>query len=313
MMGAVHVGLGCFTAGAGGARAHTIQLARGLSMRGLRVTLLCRASDADTHAALSATGLPVQVLHAHPDPAFSSPPDDGVDVRVSVSASVARAYAGATTQVHTIPVRTILNGVALTPPPAPLPAPPSIVWVGRLDRAAKDLALLVAVEARRRSAAPLVVVGDGPDAAWLDAAWVDARRVRRVGALDTPGAVRRALDEATVLLSTSPREGFGLAIAEALAAGRAVVARRAGGLTEALEPSGAARLFGPLPGEGQASTDALSAELAEALDALIDDADAARRFGHDARAFAERHLDEATMTDAYVALYRELAERGTRL
>ena len=80
-----------------------------------------------------------------------------------------------------------------------------------------------------------------------------AGRVRLLGALPDP---RTALRNAHVLLHCADREPYGLALVEALAAGRPVVAPAAGGPLEIVTP-GSGRLYAP--GDATAGAAALAA------------------------------------------------------
>jgi len=78
-----------------------------------------------------------------------------------------------------------------------------------------------------------------------------AGRVRFAGTLDDP---REALSRAACLLHCADREPFGMALVEALASGRPVVAPAEGGPSEIVDPS-CGRLF--RPGDPRSAADAL--------------------------------------------------------
>ena len=107
-----------------------------------------------------------------------------------------------------------------------------------------------------------------------------AGRVRLLGALPDP---RTALRDAHVLLHCADAEPYGLALVEALAAGRPVVAPAAGGPLEIVTPD-SGRLYAP--GDATAGAAALASALhdpvlragARARGAAFDRAAAARRF-----------------------------------
>jgi glycosyltransferase involved in cell wall biosynthesis len=84
-----------------------------------------------------------------------------------------------------------------------------------------------------------------------------AGRVRFLGALDDP---RPALADAHALLHCADREPFGLALVEALAAGRPVAAPAGGGPLEIVTPA-CGRLY--TPGDAAAGAAALLAVLAD--------------------------------------------------
>ena len=116
-----------------------------------------------------------------------------------------------------------------TPPPVPVRANcRTILAAGRLVPE-KGFDLLIAAFAQLRrndAAARLVIVGEGPDRARLEAL-VEAHGLANHAAL--PGFVpdiRPWLDEARLFVLSSRFEGYGAVIVEALAAGRQVVATR---------------------------------------------------------------------------------------
>jgi glycosyltransferase involved in cell wall biosynthesis len=171
--------------------------------------------------------------------------------------------------------------------PDPPPGPPRALYLGALvpwKRA--DLALEIAARvpglALDLVGAPLP--GDPPDfaaALRARAAQPDlAGRVRFLGAVSDP---RPSLAAAHCLLHCADREPFGLALVEALAAGRPVAAPAAGGPLE-IVTLGCGRLYAP--GDAAAGAAAVRAVLADPAApaaareraAQFDAAAAARRF-----------------------------------
>ena len=172
--------------------------------------------------------------------------------------------------------------------PDPPPGPPRALVLGALvawKRA--DLALEIAARlpGLQLDVAGAPLPGD-PPAFVADlherAARPDlAGRVSFLGPLDDP---RAALADAHCLLHCADREPFGLALVEALAAGRPVVAPAAGGPLEIVTPA-CGRLYPPADADAGAA--ALRAALADAgapaaararATAAFDGAAAARRF-----------------------------------
>ncbi|MGH7553803.1 MAG: glycosyltransferase, partial [Longimicrobiales bacterium] len=94
-------------------------------------------------------------------------------------------------------------------------------------------------------------------------------------------------------------EPFGLAAAEAMMRGTAVVASARGGPTDLIQ-DGSSGLLVP-PGD--------SAGLASALLALLRDASTAERMGRAARRFALDHLSEHSFVDRVVEIYNEMLLR----
>lgn len=94
----------------------------------------------------------------------------------------------------------------------------------RPEKGQADLLVAFAGSLRDRPEARLLVAGDGPERVRLEALHGELRlgeRVRLLGVVRDPTALRRAAD---VLVLPSHREGFGLVLLEALAAGIPVVA-----------------------------------------------------------------------------------------
>ncbi len=175
-----------------------------------------------------------------------------------------------------------------------------LLFVGNLLRA-KGLHELVeafSALAARRPELDLVLVGQGPERAWLDAQAARlglAHRIRAVGAVDHE-AVATWLNAADLFCLPSHREGLPNGVVEALACGLPVVATDVGGIPEALTPDNGI-LVRPHSGS----------ELASALQQALDrewDRDAivasGRRFSWDANLSATRRL-----IDQAIALHRQ--------
>ncbi|MEW2463677.1 MULTISPECIES: glycosyltransferase [unclassified Streptomyces] len=156
--------------------------------------------------------------------------------------------------------------------------------------------LLEACAALRASGNPctLVLIGDGPERPELrrTAERLDLD-VRFLGSrTDVAGYLARA--DAVVLPSLS--EGSSNAVAEAMAAGRPVVATAVGGNPELLE------------GRGILVPPADPAALADGLQRVLGDRDTAAALGRGAREWAMANLTADVMVDRYIALYRQLLE-----
>jgi glycosyltransferase involved in cell wall biosynthesis len=149
---------------------------------------------------------------------------------------------------------------------------PTVLFVGRLRRY-KGVEWLMRTLPRVLAKLPdarLVVIGEGPDRARLEAA---ARRLDVESAVEFLGFVPRAekvrrMQEAWVLVQPSPKEGWGLTVVEAGAVGTAVVAADSPGLRDSVRP-GVTGLLVPY------GDDAL---LAAALVSVLDDHEARARF-----------------------------------
>jgi glycosyltransferase involved in cell wall biosynthesis len=173
---------------------------------------------------------------------------------------------------------------------------PAIGTVAAL-RGEKNLARLLQAFALLRRPARLVIVGDGPERAALEALARElgiAGAVRFTGHLAAPQEVFRTFD---LFALSSDTEQMPLSVLEAMASGLAVASTDVGDVAVML--AGENRPF-------VVAHDA--AALAEAMTALL--ADPARRcaIGAANRARAERDYDQETMFQAYAALFDGLPQ-----
>ena len=141
---------------------------------------------------------------------------------------------------------------------------PVVLYLGRLARQ-KDVPTLVRAFGRLRTPASLVVIGDGPDHTGVDTAVanlpVDVRnRVHRLGFrphTEVPGL----LAAADLIVLPSIYEEMGSILAEALQAGRPVVATRVGGIPSVVQDGRTGLLVPPSD----------PAAMAAAIDRLLGD------------------------------------------
>lgn len=99
-----------------------------------------------------------------------------------------------------------------------------VLWVGRLDRETKGLDRLVMIASKLSESTRLVIGGDGPDRAWLEAALKNTgikRHPLLVGRLDDPSELFGSAD---AFLFTSVVEPFGLVLLEAACSGLPIYA-----------------------------------------------------------------------------------------
>jgi glycosyltransferase involved in cell wall biosynthesis len=229
-----------------------------------------------------------------------------------VPVAIGDAVAESVRRVYRLPAcRIIRNGITVSdfvPDPrareevrAALELPqdaPVFLAVGRLE-AQKDHATALRAFASKRlraANAHLVLAGDGP---------LRAETERHARALDIADRVRflgvrsdvpRLLAAADAFVLASRWEGNPLAVMEAMAAGRAVVATRVGCVPE-LVPESAGRLVAP--------GDPVALECA--VFGLARDRELVRRLGTAAAEIAQARFDVSGMTRAYEALYAEVA------
>lgn len=186
--------------------------------------------------------------------------------------------------------RTAVRGRFGVPPRSPL-----LVFVGRLARE-KNVALLLAALAALPSDTRLLLVGDGPERAALEAQAKDAGLASRAVFAGTqpPAVVAQVLAAADLFVFPSTTETFGIAMIEAMAAGCAVVAVRAPASSDLVRDGETGRL---VPADPGAFADAVRDLLAQP----------ARRgvMGGAARAAAADY-DQARVTDRLLIVYQEL-------
>jgi glycosyltransferase involved in cell wall biosynthesis len=164
------------------------------------------------------------------------------------------------------------------------------------SRLAPEKGVEVAVEACAAADVPLVVAGDGPEAAPLRArAGRAGTDVRFAGRLDAPALADLRAAAALAVVPSRSAETFGLAAAEAMADGVPVVASRVGALPELVEEDGLVA-----PGDAGA--------LAGAIRRRFGDAAAGERGLERARERAGPDAAAAALRDAYDAALA----RGTR-
>jgi glycosyltransferase involved in cell wall biosynthesis len=199
------------------------------------------------------------------------------------------------------PERIVVKPNPVPDPGAPAPPGRGAVYVGRLS-AEKGLALLLDAWRTLPGAPSLAIVGGGPAEAALRAR---ARGIAGVSFLGevarerVPGLLAKA---AFAVVPSLWYETFALSVAEAMAAGRAVVASDAGAMVELVEPGANGLLF--------RSGDAAS--LASACRRMLEDAEQVVAFGREARLRYEEELSPERSTARLLALYSELsaARRG---
>jgi glycosyltransferase involved in cell wall biosynthesis len=146
--------------------------------------------------------------------------------------------------------------------------PPVVLWVGSLlPRKAPTLAVRAFAELRRAVPARLVIAGDGPLRAQVNATIESlglAQDVQMLGKLPRED-IRSLYDSASVLLFSSLRESFGAPFLEALGRGLPAVAPDLAGIADA--DVGPAAVKVPLPPR----PDDLPGRLASAMQTILGD------------------------------------------
>jgi glycosyltransferase involved in cell wall biosynthesis len=207
--------------------------------------------------------------------------------------------------------------------PSPVPPPPSpsvgpaflkaglglgpaeryVLFLGRLDAHHKGVDVLLAafrLLAERFEDVHLVIVGRGPDGPELERSARDLPRVHFLGWEASRTRVADLVSAADVVACPSRFEAFCYVAAEAMAAGRPVVASAVGGLRD-LVADGCTGFLVP-PGDAPA--------LARALAKVLDDPRAVAALGRAGRERFERELSEAVVAPRLAEIIRAAVVRG---
>lgn len=170
--------------------------------------------------------------------------------------------------------------------------------VGRLSPEKGQRYLLEAVGVARTAIHNLrvVVAGDGPDLEALKAQARAAGIQDIVSFLGWTSDIPSLLRAANVLVQPSTREGFGLAVAEAMAAGCPVVCTAVGGIPELVDHDSCGILVPPRD----------PTALALALTTLSEQPALAVRLAAAAHRRVETHFSASRMMDDLKRVYREL-------
>jgi N-acetyl-alpha-D-glucosaminyl L-malate synthase BshA len=246
----------------------------------------------------------------HPVTAFAIAACDAITVPSHyLRREAAERYGLAAARIQVIPNFVDLErftpaarGLGPRPPELPPPGAPLLFHVSNFRPIKRPLDLAeVLARVRRELPARMVLVGDGPERAAVEA------RAAALGIADAMTFLGRRTDFAGLLAQAdgfvlaSASESFGVAALEAMAAGVPVFGYRVGGLPEVVcEGAGALVPAG--------DTDALAAALA----ALLRDPARAAAAGRAARACAEAAFSAPRARAAYEACYRRLLAGRTR-
>lgn len=177
---------------------------------------------------------------------------------------------------------------------------PIIATIGRLT-AIKDHPLLFRAAAALARPVALLVVGGGEEQESLRALACELGLEKRVHFLGFRSDLERILADSDVVALTSQNEGTPVALIEALAAGRPVVASDVGGVADVLGGGEFGRLV--------ASRD--PASFAQALGEVLDEslAEACQGRIEAGRAHAFRNYDVSRLVLDHAALYQKLFDR----
>jgi len=227
-----------------------------------------------------------------------------VPARVAVSATARRLLANHC-RVPSASVQIVYNGVDLdrfAPPTDDGASAAPVIGFCGVFRPEKQLPVLIAAFAQMRKQglpARLLLVGDGPTMPECRARAEQCGVARDVTFAGEQADVRAFLRQMDVFVLPSRNEAMPVALLEAMAMERAVVASNVGGIPE-IVTDGATGLLTPAGDETQ---------LSSALMRLVTDASLRRRLGAAARQRVEEHFSLDAMMAQYAAIYRRLAGR----
>lgn len=267
-----------------------------------------------TGAAARLSGLRLVAHRAEMEP-FSRRPDRRLLIDRLPHHWVSNSRANSATMLESGPwldpddITTIHNGIdpelfaAAEPAPLDLPEGSTAVgFVGRLvvEKGLPELAGAWHLLAPAHPDLHLVIAGTGRYEDELRARLSDAPRVHWLGHRRDVAAVMRAVD---VVVMPSWEEPFGIVALEAMAAGRPVVATRAGGLVEVVTDRATGLLIPPR------DAGALAAAVAE----LAGDPAARARMGEAGLQRVRKDFSESGMVDRYEdVLAAQVQEYGAR-
>ena len=176
---------------------------------------------------------------------------------------------------------------------------PFALYLGKLAPN-KGTSVLLDVVAKAGLDWPLVIAGDGPERATLEAAaQTSGRRVEFTGWVDKGEATRLLARAAILIFPSRGPESLSRVLIEASALGVPIAAMDTGGTRDIIEPE--------VTGLLSASPDALAADVRR----LRGDAALRRRLGDAARLKIEREFDADAVVSRIDALYRELIATGS--
>jgi len=200
------------------------------------------------------------------------------------------------------PAEVIWNGVPARPARQPLSDPPVVAFAGRLvpEKGADVLLDAFAKIVRRVPDAQLLIAGGGPERDRLESQIRSlhlTNSVRMLGHLSREDLESHFGEAWVQVVPSRWEEPFGIAAAEALMRGTAVVATNHGGLAEFVHHGETGFLVAP--GDADA--------LADALLFLLADRNRAESMGRCGRQFALSHLTEDAFVDRFLRVYSQIS------
>lgn len=195
----------------------------------------------------------------------------------------------------------IPNGIDVAPfasiPPQEIAVPARLITVARLARVKGHDILLRALPHVSDLVEELLVVGDGPEASHLRTLAAELQIESQVRFLGSRDDIPELLAKSDLFIAPSRSEGLPVAILEAMAAARPVVATAVGGSVEVVQDVG---WLAPPEDPG-----ALAREIRQALINPNDTAQMVEK----ARNRVKNHYDFKKMIESYLQLYGDCSPR----
>lgn len=224
--------------------------------------------------------------------------------RIVATSDTTREFLIARLQVPRDKIVLIRNGIAgeqfRSARAFPFIKPLKIAMIGRFHPHKGQRILLEALVLLQKQglAPPTTLLGSGQDKeAIID--FIQRERLDHVVLLSEQNNTINVLRKADIVVVPSLTEGFGLVVLEGMAAGKAVIASRVGGIPDLITDGSNGLLFSP----GDA------VDLADRLRTLLADPTRAMELGERAYRFFDENPDFSVegMVEKYIALYQSIA------
>lgn len=171
----------------------------------------------------------------------------------------------------------------------------TFISVGRLAKIKNHALMIRAFRATGEKRSRLLLVGDGPERAALEALARELGLGGRVEFLGFRHDVAELLATSDAFLISSDHEGLSIAVLEAMRAGLPVIGTRVGGMPEAVQEG----RTGLLVAKGDVEA------MARAMRLLLDSPDERARLGSEGRRYLEAEFSIESMVSRYEQFYRQ--------
>lgn len=217
---------------------------------------------------------------------------------IAVSEAV-RNYSIQVDKINPKKIEVIYNGICFdkfAPKPKKFGRMPSFGVVGRLEIQKGHTYLLRALNLIKDRQWKLWIIGEGSLRKKLENQVKELGLEERVSFLGSRHDVPELLSKIDIFVLPSLWEGLGIAVLEAAAMEKPIIASRVGGIPEIIEDKKTGLLVEPRDVKG----------LAEAIRSMITHEDEAREMGKRAREAVVKKFSVEKMAEAYEELYKEL-------